>query len=213
MPIDINSLSFFLLWIQYIIDVSKKYATGLNQKTSVIKNLNYKHFFKRLYLVKTTRWQHRFFDLASLSPMWLGTYEYMKNTLQNFFFRFETGLPEWIFQIWSKIVKSDRVFVYMKKSLFWAFWGPAKVNRPLVITKAGAGSEKTPKNWIGCSGRPKMRGMNFWPVLRRNHKNFGFYWPNHGRQIFVVQKPNLTVFGLFEVFLNDKRAFGLVRLP
>ena len=73
---------------------------------------------KRLYLVKTTRWQHRFFDLASLSPMWLGTYEYMKNTLQNFFFRFETGLPEWIFQIWSKIVKSDRVFVYMKKSLF-----------------------------------------------------------------------------------------------
>ena len=84
---------------------------GLNEKY-LTTNL------KRLYLVKTTRWQHRFFDLASLSPMWLGTYEYMKNTLQNFFFRFETGLPEWIFQIWSKIVKSDRVFVYMKKSLF-----------------------------------------------------------------------------------------------
>ena len=163
--------------------------------------------------MKTTRWQHRFFDLASLSPMWLGTYEYMKNTLQNFFFRFETGLPEWIFQIWSKIFKSDRVFVYMKKSLFWAFWGPAKVSRPLVITKAGAGSEKTPKNWIGRSGRPKMRGVNYWPVLGRNLKNFGFYWPNHGRQIFVVQKPNLTVFGLFEVFLNDKRAFGLVGPP
>ena len=104
------------------------------------------YVLKRLYLVKTTRWQHRFFDLASLSPMWLGTYEYMKNTLQNFFFRFETGLPEWIFQIWSKIVKSDRVFVYMKKSLFSAFWGPAKVSRPLVITEAGAGSEKPPKN-------------------------------------------------------------------
>ena len=74
--------------------------------------------FKRLYLVKTTSWQHRFFDLANLSPMWLGTYEYMKNTLQNFFFRFETGLPEWIFQIWSNIFKSDHVFVYMKKSLF-----------------------------------------------------------------------------------------------
>ena len=129
------------------------------------------------------------------------------------FFRFETGLPEWIFQIWSKIVKSDRVFVYMKKSLFWAFWGPAKVSRPLVITKAGAGSEKPPKNWIGRSGRPKMRGMNFWPVLRRNLKNFGFYWPNHGRQIFVVQIPNLSVFGLFEVFLNNKIAFGLVGQP
>ena len=112
-------------------------------------------YLKRLHLVKTTGWQHRFFDLTILSPIWLGTYEYMKNTLQNFFFRFETGLPEWIFQIWSKIVKSDRVFVYMKKSLFWAFWGPAKVSRPLVIIKLGAGSEKTPKNGIGRSGRPK----------------------------------------------------------
>ena len=77
-----------------------------------------KEYLKRLHLVKTTGWQHRFFDLTILSPIWLGTYEYMKNTLQNFFFRFETGLPEWIFQIWSKVVKSDRVFVYMKKSLF-----------------------------------------------------------------------------------------------
>ena len=80
--------------------------------------LNSGYLLKRLYLVKTTSWQHRFFDLANLSPMWLGTYEYMKNTLQNFFFRFETGLPEWIFQIWSKIFKSDQVFVYTKKSLF-----------------------------------------------------------------------------------------------
>ena len=135
--------------------------------------------FKRLHLVKTTGWQHRFLDLTILSPIWLGTYEYMKSTLKNYFFRFETGLPEWIFQIWSKFFKSDPVFVYMKKSLFWAFWGPAKVSRPLVITKVGAGSDKNPKNWIGRSGRPKMRRMNFWPVLRRNLKNFGFYWPNH----------------------------------
>ena len=55
--------------------------------------------------------------------------------------------------------------------------------------------------------------MNFWPVLPRNLKIFGFYWPNHRRQIFVVQIPNLSVFGLFEVFLNDKRAFGLVGQP
>ena len=163
--------------------------------------------------MKPTGWQNKLFDLTILSTIWLGTYEYMKNTLQNFFFRFETGLPAGIFQIWSKIVKSDRVFVYMKKSLFWAVWGPAKVSRPLVITKAGAGSEKNPKNWIGHSGRPKMRGMNFWLVLGRNLKKFGFYWPNHGRQIFVVQKSNLTVFGLFKVFLNDKRAFGLVGPP
>jgi hypothetical protein len=40
---------------------------------------------KRLHLVKTTSWQHRFLDLTNLAPMWLCTYEYMKSTLQNFF--------------------------------------------------------------------------------------------------------------------------------
>ena len=94
------------------------------------------------HLGKTTGWQHRFSDLTILSPIWLGTYEYMKSTLENFFFFFETGLPEWIFQIWSKIFKSDRVFVYMKKSLFWAFLGPPKVSRPLGITKEGPQSVK-----------------------------------------------------------------------
>ena len=40
-----------------------------------------------------------------------------------------------------------------------------------------------------------------------------FFRANHGRQIFVVQKPNLSVLGLLEVLLNDKRAFGLVGQP
>ena len=75
-------------------------------------------YFKRPSLGNTTGWQHRFSHLTILSPIWLGTYEDMKSTLEKFFFRFETGLPEWIFQIWSKIFKSDPVFVYMKKSLF-----------------------------------------------------------------------------------------------
>ena len=43
-------------------------------------------FFKRLRLGKTTGWQHRFFDLTILSPIWLGTYEYMKSSRENFFF-------------------------------------------------------------------------------------------------------------------------------
>ena len=60
------------------------------------------YHLKRLHLVKTTSWQHRFLDLTNLAPMWLRTYEYMKSTLQNYFFRFETGLPESIFQIWPK---------------------------------------------------------------------------------------------------------------
>ena len=44
------------------------------------------HFLKRLSLGNTTGWQHRFSDLTILSPIWLGTYEYMKNTLKIFFF-------------------------------------------------------------------------------------------------------------------------------
>ena len=48
--------------------------------------------FKRQRLGKTTGWQHRFFDLTILFPIWLGTYEYMKSILENLFFRFETGL-------------------------------------------------------------------------------------------------------------------------
>ena len=40
-----------------------------------------------------------------------------------------------------------------------------------------------------------------------------FFCANHGSQIFVVQKPNLMVFGILEVFLNNKRAFGLVGQP
>ena len=40
-----------------------------------------------------------------------------------------------------------------------------------------------------------------------------FFCPNHERQIFVVQKPNLSVLGLLEVLLNNKRAFGLVEQP
>jgi hypothetical protein len=82
---------------------------------------------KKLRLGKTTDWQHRFFDLTILFPIWLGTYEYMKSTLENlFFFWFETGLPEWIFQIWSKIFKSDQVFVYMKKIIILSILGASK---------------------------------------------------------------------------------------
>ena len=134
------------------------------------------HLIKRLRLGKTTGWQHRFFDLTISSPIWLGTYECMKSSLENFFFRFETGLPEWIFQIWSKIFKSDQVFVYTKKSLFWAFWGLAKVSRPLDITKVGARSEKTPKNWIGRSSQPKMCKMNFRAKNSRNRPFCIFFW-------------------------------------
>jgi hypothetical protein len=89
--------------------------------SKVVKSDNEKPFLmllKRLRLGNTTGRQHRFSDLTILSPIWLGTYEYMKNTLENFFFQFQTGLPDWIFQIWPKNFKSDPVLVYMKKSLF-----------------------------------------------------------------------------------------------
>ena len=35
--------------------------------------------FKRIRLGKSSGWQHRFSDLTILSPIWVGTYEYMKS--------------------------------------------------------------------------------------------------------------------------------------
>ena len=57
---------------------------------------------KRLYLVKTTSWQHRFFDLTILSPIWFGTYEYMKNTLKIFFFGLKQGFQSGFFRFGQK---------------------------------------------------------------------------------------------------------------
>ena len=159
--------------------------------------------------MKTTSWQHRFLDLTNLAPMWLRTYEYMKSTLQNFFFRFDTGFPEWIFQIWSKNFKSDPVFVYMKKLLFWAFWGPAKVSRPLVITKVGAGSENPPKNWIGRSGRPKMRRMNFRPKNSRKRPFCIFFLPEPQKTNFYSSaNPVLGFLKLYMYFETLKECLG-----
>ena len=63
------------------------------------------------------------------------------------------------------------------------------------------------------SKQPDVAGSNFRPKKWRNRPFCIFFCPNHIRQIFVVQKPNLSVFGLFEVFLNNKREFGLVGQP
>ena len=61
-----------------------------------------KCIFKRLRLVKTTSWQHRFLDLTNLAPMWLRTYEYMKSTLQTFFFSFKQGFQIGFFRFGQK---------------------------------------------------------------------------------------------------------------
>ena len=36
---------------------------------------------RRLHLVKTTGWQHRFLDLTILSPICLGTYDYKQSPI------------------------------------------------------------------------------------------------------------------------------------
>ena len=66
------------------------------------QNFFQKNSFKRLRLGKTTSWQHRFFDLTILSPIWLGTYEYMKNTLKNFFFGLKQGFQSGFFRFGQK---------------------------------------------------------------------------------------------------------------
>ena len=60
---------------------------------------------------------------------------------------------------------------------------------------------------------PDVAGSNFRPKNAATDPFVYFFCPNHIRQIFVGQKPNLSVFRLFEVFLNNKREFGLVGQP
>ena len=57
---------------------------------------------KRLRLGKTTGWQHRFFDLTILSPIQLGTYEYIKSTLEIFFFSLKQGFQSGFFRLGQK---------------------------------------------------------------------------------------------------------------
>ena len=71
------------------------------------------------------------------------------------------------------------------------------------------------KGLLTFAGPQNAKNNDFfmYTKTRSDLKNFELYWPNHERQFFVVQKPNLLVFGLFEVFLNDKSVFGLVGQP
>ena len=131
------------------------------------------YILKRLSLVKTTSWQHRFLDLTNLAPMWLRTYEYMKNTLQNYFFSFKKGFQIGFFLFCQKFSNLTLCWCTWKNQIFWAFFGLAKVSRPLVIPKKGLKVKKKSKNQIGSSGQPTTRKMNFWPALRRN---LWFFW-------------------------------------
>ena len=98
------------------------------------RKLKSRQLIKRLRLGNTKGRQHRFSYLTILSPIWLGTYEYMKSTLS----------------VWnraSRVNFSDLVKNFQIWPCFCVHWGLAKVSRPLDITKVGARSEKPPKNW------------------------------------------------------------------
>ena len=79
--------------------------------------------FKRIRLGKSSGWQHRFSDLTILSPIWVGTYEYMKSTLEKVvFFRFETGVD------FSDLVKKFHIWP--------CFWVHEKI---IILGILGAG--------------------------------------------------------------------------
>ena len=75
---------------------------AINFHTVVVFVAHFKTSFKRLRLGKTTGWQHRFFDLTILSPIWLGTYECMKSSLENFFFSLKQGFQSGFFRFGQK---------------------------------------------------------------------------------------------------------------
>ena len=86
-----------------------------------------------------------------------------------------------IFQIWPCFCVHEEIIIL-------TFWGPAKIRRPLVITKVGAGSEKNLKNWIGRSGQPKMCRMNFWQKINATDLFVNFFWPEPLKTNFCSSK-------------------------
>ena len=80
--------------------------------------------------------------------------------------------------------------------LFYPPYGLVPVKKPRKMELAALASPKCAERTL----RQKIHATD--PFVY-------FFCPNHWRQIFVVQKPNLSIFGLLEVLLNDKRAFKI----
>ena len=88
----------------------------------VASSLSMVWVLKRLCLVKTTSWQHRFFDLTILSPIWLGTYECMKSSLENFFFGLKHGFQSGFFRFGQKF-SNLTVFLWTWKNHYFEHFG------------------------------------------------------------------------------------------
>ena len=85
--------------------------------------------FKRIRLGKSSGWQHRFSDLTILSPIWVGTYEYMKSTLEKVVV-FSVWNRSGFFRFGQKISYLTLFLSTWKNHYFEHFGGPAKVSRP-----------------------------------------------------------------------------------
>ena len=106
-PVVFHSLSL-LKWLLHFLFLKKSW-----RKSGILSM-----FLKRLRLGKTTGWQHRFFDLTILSPIWLGTYDYMNNTLKILFFLkqgFQSGYFSDLvknFQIWPCFCVHEKIIIF-----------------------------------------------------------------------------------------------------
>ena len=90
----------------------------------------------------------------------------MKSALDIFFFWFETGLSEWIFQIWSNIFKSDPVFVYVKEIIILSILGAGKTR-----------CSELKKKWkieLAALAGPKCAEWTFGPFYHAISKIFDF---------------------------------------
>ena len=69
--------------------------------------------FKRLHLVKTTSWQHRFLDFTNLAPCGLVPMSTWKVPYRLFFFGLKQGFQSGFFRFGQK---------FSKMTLFWCTW-------------------------------------------------------------------------------------------
>ena len=61
--------------LSMVFDAPDGFKVPIYELHEIMEDFHVYICIKRLRLGKTTGWQHRFFDLTILSPLWLGTYE------------------------------------------------------------------------------------------------------------------------------------------
>ena len=130
-----------------------------------------------------------------------------------FFFGLKRGFQSGFFRFGQKFSNLTKFLCAPKNHYFEHFGGRQRLSGLKTLPKQVLKVKKPRKIEMAALAGPNCTEPTLGQKIGATDPFVYFFCPNHGRQIFVVQKPNLSIFGLLEVLLNNKRAFGLVGQP